>query len=253
MHSTIARFLLCGYWANIVYIIGMIGYLIIDTISYMYMSFNSTISSIIYMILASVFVIDAILYTMDWYMYAVKLRKYQDQPVQYRSEFVACIFQNLGSIFYLIGAILVFEKIQVIEKKFLFNLFGIISFLMESFLTLLGWIIVFRRRPAKTSKNSCNFQNAYIWAHVLNIIGNLIYLCATILAYYIYRTEKIINSSRVLLLQIFGDFVYLFDAYIYHECWKQDKQELYTITENQSLNKFYLEKPDHQNKSNENK
>ncbi|CAF1034422.1 unnamed protein product [Rotaria sordida] len=238
-----------GYWANIIYIIGMIGYLIIDTISYMYISLNAMFSYVIYLILAIIFVIDAILYTIDWYIYAVKLRKNKDQPIQYRSEFLACIFQHIGSIFYLIGALLPFNNIQLM-KKLLFNLFGIISFLIESIFTLLGWIILFRR---KFSKTNCTLQNSYIWAHTLNIIANLIYLCATILAYYFYRNDKITNSTIVLLLQIFGDIVYLIDAYLYHECWQQDKKEFDAATEQQNLNKFYLEKFDHQSKTNENK
>jgi hypothetical protein len=57
----------------------------------------------------------------------------------------------------------------------------------------------------------------------------------------------------VLLLQIFGDFVYLFDAYLYHECWQRDKSELNANTEQLSLKKFYFEKVDYDSKSNENK
>ncbi|CAF1030095.1 unnamed protein product [Rotaria sp. Silwood1] len=249
MYSSIIRTLYWGYWANIIYIIGMIGYLIIDTISYMYISLNTIFSFIIYLLLAIVFVIDAILYTIDWYMYAVKLRKNKDQPIQYQSEFLACIFQHLGSIFYFIGAILAFNKIYLI-KKLLFNLLGIFSFLIESIFTLLGWIILFRR---KLSKTNCSLQNIYIWAHTLNIIANLIYLCATILAYYFYRNDKMMNSTIVLVLQIFGDIVYLIDAYLYHECWQRDKEEFDVVTEQQSLNKFYLEKFVHQSKTNENK
>ncbi|CAF4015312.1 unnamed protein product [Rotaria sp. Silwood2] len=249
MHSSIIRTLLWGYWANILYIIGMIGYLTIDTISYMYISLNTIFSFIIYLLLAIVFVIDAVLYTIDWYMYAVKLRKEKDQPIQYRSEFLACIFQNLGSIFYVIGAILAFDKMQLINKL-LFNLLGIFAFLIESIFILLGWIILFRK---KISKNNCTLQNIYIWAHALNIIANLIYLCATILAYYFYRSDKNMNSTIVLILQIFGDVVYLIDAYLYHECWQRDKQEFDAVTEQQSLNKFYLEKFHHQSNANENK
>ena len=108
MRSSVVPTLYWSYWANVVYIIGMIGYLTIDTISYIFISLNNTISFIIYIFLAILFVIDAVLYTIDWYMYAVKLRENKDEPIQYRSEFVACIFQNLGSYFYLIGALLTF-------------------------------------------------------------------------------------------------------------------------------------------------
>jgi hypothetical protein len=158
MRSSIAPVLFWGYLGNIVYIIGMIGYLTIDISSYMYTSFNSTLSSIIYVILAIIFVIDAVLYTIDWYMYAVKLRKTKNDPIEYRSEFVACIFQNLGSYFYLTGALLSFRKTQLFKKVLLFNFIGIIAFLIDSIFTLLGWLIVFRRKPSKNPKNGCTIQ-----------------------------------------------------------------------------------------------
>jgi len=154
MRSSIVPTLLWGYWANIVYIIGMIGYLTIDTISYTYLSFNTTLSFVIYIVLAILFVIDAVLYTIDWYIYAVKLRKTKDESIKYRSEFVACIFQNLGSYFYFIGALLSFNKIQWMTRILFFNFIGIICFLIESIFTIIGWIIIFRRNP----KNSCTIQ-----------------------------------------------------------------------------------------------
>jgi hypothetical protein len=230
MHSLLVPTLLWGYWANIVYIIGMIGYLTIDTISYAYISLNNTISSIIYIFLAIIFIIDAVLYTIDWHMYAVKLRKNQTEPIQYRSEFVACIFQNFGSFFYLIGALLNFDRIRLIKKILFFNFIGIISFLIESFFTLFGWIIIYRRK-------SSNAKNTYIWAHILNITASLIYLCSIILAYYFYTIYKIVNSNTVLIIQIFGDFVYLLDAYLYHECWQRDKEEFHFNTEQTN---FYI-------------
>jgi len=158
MRLTFAPTLLWGYWANIVYIIGMIGYLTIDTISYMFVSLNNTISYIIYIFLAIIFIIDAVLYTIDWYMYAIKLRKTKNEPIQYRFEFLACIFQNLGSYFYLIGALLNFDKIRLIKKILLFNFLGIISFLIESILTLFGWIILYRKKSSNNRKNNCTIQ-----------------------------------------------------------------------------------------------
>ncbi|CAF1326312.1 unnamed protein product [Adineta steineri] len=242
MHSSIVPSLLWSYWANIIYIIGMIGYLTIDTINYTYISFNNTLSYIIYIFLSILFVIDAVLYTIDWYIYAVKLRKSKNESIQYRSEFFACIFQNLGSYFYLIGALLLFDKNRLFKTILLFNFIGIISFLIESCLTSIGWTITFRRKPLTNPKNGCHIQNVYIWAHMLNIIGNLIYLCAIILAYNFYQTSKIMNSNSIVLIQIFGDLIYLIDAYLYLECWQRDKIEFDVNTEQQSLNNFYLEK-----------
>ncbi|CAF1558321.1 unnamed protein product, partial [Adineta steineri] len=50
------------------------------------------------------------------------------------------------------------------------------------------------------------------------------------------------NSNSVVLIQIFGDLIYLIDAYLYLECWQRDKIEFDVNTEQQSLNNFYLEK-----------
>lgn len=213
MHSLLVSTLLWGYWANIVYIIGMIGYLTIDIISYTYISLQNTISYIIYIFLAIIFVIDAVLYTIDWYISAIKLRTKLNEPKQYRSDLFACIFQNLGSYFYLISALLNFNKILMIKKTFLFNFLGIISFLIESILTLFGWFIFSQRN------SSNNLKNTSFWAHILNIIANFIYLCSIILAYYFYITHKDINIA--LIVQIFGDIVYLLDAYLYHRCWQE--------------------------------
>src|SRR5579871_320061 len=101
-----------SYWANVIYILGMFGYLTIDSVNYIFRSFNDNFSCFVYVCLAILFVIDAGLYTMDWYTYAVKLRENKDQPIQYRIEFVGCIFQNLGSYLYLFGALLAFNKAQ---------------------------------------------------------------------------------------------------------------------------------------------
>ena len=158
MRSFLVPALVWGFWANIVYIVGMIGYLIIDTSSYMFISLNSTFSFIVYLILTIVFVIDAYLYTIDWYIYAVQRRKNKNEPIQYRAEFIACIFQILGSYFYLIGAILAYDRFRFMKKILLFNLIGIIAFLIEAGFTLLGWRIMFKIKPSTDPKRGCVIQ-----------------------------------------------------------------------------------------------
>jgi hypothetical protein len=156
MRSSVVPALYWAYWANVLYILGMFGYLTIDTISYIFVSFNNTFA---YVILAVIFVIDAILYTIDWYMYAVKLRENKNEPIGYRSEFVACIFQNLGSCFYLIGALLSFNnKTRWMDKIFLLNLIGIFAFLIESGFTFLGWRISLQKNPPNNPKRGCTSQ-----------------------------------------------------------------------------------------------
>ena len=84
--------------------------------------------------------------------------KLKTEPIQYRCEFVACIFQNLGSYLYLIGALLSFDKTRLIKKILLFNFIGIVFFLIDSIFTLIGWIITFRRKPSNNPKNGCTIQ-----------------------------------------------------------------------------------------------
>jgi hypothetical protein len=155
MRSSVVRALYWSYWANVLYILGMIGYLTIDTITYIFISFNNTFSSFIYVFLAIIFVIDAVLYTIDWYICAVKLRENEDQPIESRTEFAACIFQNFGSFFYLIGALLSFNKVRFIETILLLNFIGIIAFLFEAGLTFLGWRILFRKKLSANPKRGC--------------------------------------------------------------------------------------------------
>jgi len=81
-----------------------------------------------------------------------------------------------------------------------------------------------------------------MWAHVMNIIAGVIYLCATTFAYRIYTNYKMINPTGVLILQMTGDLVYLFDAYLYYDCWQRDKQEYDANTERQKLIELNLVK-----------
>ena len=158
MRSSIAPALVWAYWANIIYIIGMKGYLTIDGITYMFPTINYKLSCTIYLLLAVIFVIDALLYTIDWYIYAVKLRKHPDEPIEYRCEFVSCIFQNLGSYLYLIGAALSFETSRSMDTILLFNFFGILAFLTESIFTLIGWLMFLQRKPSDSVKHGCDLQ-----------------------------------------------------------------------------------------------
>lgn len=155
MRSSIAPILYWSYWANVIYILGMFGYLTIDAVNYMFPSFDSRFSSFIYVFLAILFVIDAILYTIDWYMYAVKLRDKPNASIEYRTEFVACIFQHLGSYFYLTGALLSFNRNRWLRAILLLNSIGILAFLTEALLTFLGWRITLRKRPPANAKRGC--------------------------------------------------------------------------------------------------
>lgn len=81
-----------------------------------------------------------------------------------------------------------------------------------------------------------------MWAHMMNIIAGVVYLCSTTLAYRFYLSYKIVNPNGVLILQMIGDLLYLFDAYLYYDCWKRDKQEYDANTERQKLIELNLVK-----------
>lgn len=79
-----------------------------------------------------------------------------------------------------------------------------------------------------------------MWANIMNIVGGLVYLCATTLAYRLYISLNFVNLDAVLIVQMFGDLVYLFDALLYYDCWQQDKQDYDTNSEQQRLIEFNL-------------
>ena len=81
-----------------------------------------------------------------------------------------------------------------------------------------------------------------MWAHMLNILAGVVYLSATTIAYRLYITYKFVNPNGVLILQMLGDLIYLFDAYLYHDCWKRDKQDYDANTERQKLMELSLVK-----------
>ena len=158
MRSSILPALVWAYWANIIYLIGMLGYCTLDTMNYVLLTFDRTVSNAVYLFLASLFVVDAVLYSIDWFVYAVKLRAHPDEPIKYRCEFVACIFQNLGSCLYLIAAILAFDSGRWAERILAINFLGVVAFLIESLLTFAGWFVLLRSAPSIHPANTCSIQ-----------------------------------------------------------------------------------------------
>ncbi|CAM4749610.1 unnamed protein product [Rotaria magnacalcarata] len=235
MDSPIVPIYYWNYWATVIYIVGMFGYLAIDTSNYLFEVFDDSFSCFVYAFLAILFVIDAALYTIDWYVSAIRSPNDNNEPIQCQAEFVACLFQNLGSYCYLISALLTFNKSQYMGTVLLFNLIGIVAFLIESGFTFLEWYISCRRKPSTNPKRGCVFQDVYLWAHILYAAATLIYLCATTLAYRFYTNLNLVNVRSVVILQILGDLVYLCDAYLYYKGWREDKQEYDRNTERQKL------------------
>ena len=152
MRSSMVPAIQWGYWANVFYILGMFGYLTMDTLTYVSTSMDTRLFAMVYVFLATIFVIDAILYTIDWYMYAVQFREKPDEPIRYRAELAACICHNIGSHCYLIGAIFAFGKSQSIKISLLFYFLGILSFLLESGFDFPWLVYHIEKKTFKSSK-----------------------------------------------------------------------------------------------------
>ena len=147
-----------SYWANVLFILGMFGYLTLDTLSYLSFSTEPNLIAMVYTFLALLFVIDAVFYTIDWYMYAVEYRENTEQPIHYRGELVACIFQNIGSQCYFIGSLFGFNRTRFMKEFLLLTFIGILAFLLESGFTFLGWLVTFKRRPTSSPRYTCSSQ-----------------------------------------------------------------------------------------------
>lgn len=61
------------------------------------------------------------------------------------------------------------------------------------------------------------------------------------------------NSTSVLLIQIVGDWIYLFDAYLYHDCWLRDAEDVKSQAVRASLNQFLADRMDRDKTSEANK
>ena len=147
-----------AYWAHVLYVLGMFGYLTLDTLIYVSTSLDTTRFTFAYACLALLFVIDAVLYTIDWYMYAVKYRENLQEPVHYRAEFVACISLNLGSWFYMTGALLAVDTDRYMTSFLLCNFIGNTAFLLEAGLVYLGWLVSMKRTLPPSLRTSCTMQ-----------------------------------------------------------------------------------------------
>ena len=76
----------------------------------------------------------------------------------------------------------------------------------------------------------------------MNLMGAVIYLCATTLAYRLYRDYRIVDVNAVLILHMLGDLIYLFDAYLYYDTWQCDREKYDANVERQQLIELQLSK-----------
>ncbi|CAF0950385.1 unnamed protein product [Didymodactylos carnosus] len=221
-----------NYWASVVYILGSISYMFMDSFCLIF-SVDNYASFVIYIILANLFVIDAILYAIDWYTYAILLRKHKNDLINYRSELIACIFQHFGSYCYLLGAILALDKTKYMAKILILNIIGIFSLVLEAIFTIIGWQISLRTSTYLSHKHFVH--DIYFWGHTLNLTASLMYLLATILAGIFFRMKSIKYSLIVQLLQIIGDIIYVVDSFVYMGCYMEDKRSIEENREKESI------------------
>lgn len=187
------RALFWSFWANIVFIFGMIGYFLMDGFDYMRPNtLRSSLSSIIYVILAAVFIVDSTLQLLSMYNISRSAHRY------YIMLF-SCIFDEVGSHAYFLGALLAATAFASSNTVWTFNIVGVIGFVIGATFNMLvrGSSVL------------------YSWANNLNLLGSLLYLLAIFIT-TVPWTQFIV---------IFGDFVYLIDAILYTLCWFSDRQQ----------------------------
>jgi hypothetical protein len=215
--------------ANILYVLGSLGYLAINIVNLIDRStVELPVTYIFLVILAILFVIDALLYTADWI---------EQRTTKKRLELAGCILNVVGSILYLIGAT-VFQNMTASTNdssdlsevpSFVFNIVGMLAFLAESILMFFT-----PRVSKKPSKCSVEF-----FAHLLNLFGNITYLSAHIVQPIItfiasFTTDSLNQITNMIFLiirpiQIGGDIIYTIDAILYIIVWIKANDQMRKI------------------------
>ena len=197
------RALLWSFWSNVIFIVGMIGYLLIDGFNYMRPNvLSSSLSSGIYVILAAIFIIVCTLQIFSIY-------NTNSSTHRYYVMFFSGIFDEIGSQAYFLGALFAATAFTTSQTVWIFSTVGVCSFLIGAILNMLI------RGPSIF----------YSWANILNLLGALLYVLATVI------TAVPITHIIVIL----GDFVYLIDAILYMICWFSDRQAATAQGEQTSL------------------
>jgi len=189
------KYIFWSFWTNIFFIFGMIGYLFMDIIDYKHLNiFNLLLTNIIYIILASLFVINSTLqFFVIYYM--------NKQTQQYYTMILSCIFDKIGSHAYLLGAILTTFAIKKTNFIWIFNSLGVCGFVIGATINMM----------------IPRMSTISIWADYFNLLGSLLYLLAIIIT----------RMSLTQIFSIFGDIIYLIDSFLYMICWFQERRWIY--------------------------
>ena len=186
------RALFWSFWANLLFLFGMIGYFFMDALDYVRPNtINVSSASIIYVILAGIFVVDSTLQLLS-------LFNTKSSTHRYNFMLVSCIFDKIGSHAYFLGALFAAAALTSSNTIWTFNTIGVCGFVLGATANMAV--------PGSTI--------LYTWANSLNLLGSLLYLLAIIITY-----EPIAH-----IIAILGDSVYLIDAVLYMICWFSDRR-----------------------------
>ena len=170
----------------------MIGYCTMDGLDYMRpYTFTTWVSSLIYVFLAALFVLDSTLQFCS-------LCHLSGNTHRYYAMVFSCLFDKIGSYSYLLGALAAATSFTTAKTIWTLNTIGVLGFVFGAVSNLFV--------PG--------LSKVYSWANTLNVVGSLLYLLAIVIA--------TVPWTQIVVL--IGDFIYLFDAILYTICWFSDRQ-----------------------------
>lgn len=197
------RTIFWSFAANFLFIVGMIGYLILDLIDFIYPLTNSSFTrNHFYVILAVLFVINATLHL-------CLVLKMNRNVKRYRTILWTCFLDQIGSYAYLLGAIFFMLNSISFNLIWLFNTIGVGAFVLAATFNL----------------TISNESHTVIWADQLNFLGSLFYLLAVVVTQ--------VPLTKIIVL--FGDSVYLICSILYFLCWFEDHHMLIEMSDEENL------------------
>jgi hypothetical protein len=186
------RALFWSFWANIIFLVGMIGYFLMDGLDYMRPNtINLSLAYSIYVVLAAVFVVDSAFQLLSIY----NTSRYANR---YYAMVFSSIFDKIGSNAYFLAALFTATALTSSNTIWIINVIGLCGFVAGAAVNMM------------VSGSSV----LYSWANNFNLLGSLLYLLAIIID----------RMPLTQIIFIIGDIVYLVDAILYTICWFSDRQ-----------------------------